>query len=316
MRVGLIVDSACDLPYSFTRDNGIFILPVTARIDGQTFVDDHDPGKTRSFYRSGLLEKGHEAETEAFSVDQIYELFMKDIVPQYDVAFCETVTRSRSLIYDNASNAMQRVMADYRPVRRKHNLNEFFSMRVVDSRSIFAGQGLLAAQTLNLIKQGLSKNVLRQQVDDFTNSIYNCVIPRDLYYIRARARRRGDKSVSSVAAFLGKTVNLTPMIWAQGPDGHPVVKALSFEKAAERMIDYAVNRIDAGLLSPYVSLSYGVPEEEMESLPGLDRLRAACERNGVELLMSQMGITSSIYVGPGSVCLALAAEPHEYKDYA
>jgi hypothetical protein len=28
-----------------------------------------------------------------------------------------------------------------------------------------------------------------------------------------------------------------------------------------------------------------------------------------------MGITSSIYVGPGSLCLALAAEPHTFNDF-
>ena len=31
MRVGLIVDSACELPYSFIQENNIFILPVTVR---------------------------------------------------------------------------------------------------------------------------------------------------------------------------------------------------------------------------------------------------------------------------------------------
>lgn len=315
MRVGLIVDSACDLPYSYIRDNGIFILPVTAHIDGETFVDDHNPDKTRAFYQSGYLEKGHEAETEAFSVQQIYDLFIKDIITQYDLAFCETVTRTRSLIYQNASEAMQRVMADYRAPRKAAGLNDHFSMRVVDSRSIFAGQGLLAAHTLHLMQEPVSKNALRQRVESFTDSIYNCVIPRDLYYVRARARRRGDKSVSGVVAFLGKTLNITPVIWGQGADGQPMAKARSFEKAVQRLMDYAIGRVKAGLLSPYVSVSYGVPEDELETLPGIDELRQVCADNGVELLLSQMGITSSIYVGPGSVCLALAAEPHDFNDF-
>jgi len=57
MRVGLIVDSACDLPYWFSRRNSLFVLPVTARIDDQTYVDDHDPDRTQHFYDSGLLER-------------------------------------------------------------------------------------------------------------------------------------------------------------------------------------------------------------------------------------------------------------------
>lgn len=50
MRVGLIVDSACDLPPDFIRKNDLFILPLTAIINGQTYVDNHDPAVTREFY--------------------------------------------------------------------------------------------------------------------------------------------------------------------------------------------------------------------------------------------------------------------------
>ena len=55
--------------------------------------------------------------------------------------------------------------------------------------------------------------------------------------------------------------------------------------------------------------------EEIEALPGLQRLRDTCRAHGVELLLSQMGITSTIYIGPGSLCLALAAEPHAFSDF-
>ncbi len=285
MRVGLIVDSACDLPYEFSRKHDLFILPVTAKIDNQVFIDNHDPVLTQEFYQSGLLQKGHQAETEAFSAGQIHDLLMEKVVTQFDVAICETVTRSRSLIFQNATDAYNTVMGSCQQAREAAGVPGKFSMRVIDSKQIFAGQGLLAAHTLRLIDQKLSKNVLRQAVEAFTDRMYTCVIPRDLHYIRERARRRGDKSISAVVAFLGKVMN------------------------------YAAGRVEAGLLTPYVSLSCGLSWTEIEELPGLNRLRDACERNGVELLLSQMGITSSIYIGPGSVCLSLAAEPHQFSDF-
>lgn len=315
MRVGLIVDSACDLPYEFARKHDLFVLPVTAIIDGQTYIDNHDPVRTQEFYQSGLLDKGHQAETEAFSAEQIHDLFMEKIVTEFDVAICETVTRSRSLIYQNASEAMNSVMAHYEEARKAAGRDGKFSMRVIDSKQIFAGQGLLAAHTLKLIGQKVSKNALRHEVETFTDKIYTCVIPRDLHYIRERARRRGDKSVSAVAAFLGKALNIIPVIFGQGVEGKPVAKTRNFDMAVEKVMNYAVARVEAGLLTPYVSLSCGLSWTEIEDLPGLNRLRDACEQNGVELLLSQMGITSVIYVGPGSICLALAAEPHEFSDF-
>lgn len=313
MRVGVIVDSACDLPYSFLKDNGIFIMPITVRIDGETFVDTHDPEMALAFYRSGLLEKGHRAETEAYSADQICELFLREIVTNYDFAFLETITHTRSQIYQNATEAMQRIVASYRPLREAAGRPGGFSMRVVDSGTFFAGQGLLAAHTVHLIKQGIPKNELRQLVSTFTSSLYGCVIPPDLYYIRERARRRGDNSISGVAAFLGKAFNITPLIWGQGDTGGPVYKSRSFDDTVQRMIDYACARIRKGLLSPYVVLTAGMAENDVEKLPGVDQLRQTCAEHGVELLLTPGGITSSIYVGPGSVGLALAAEPHDFE---
>ncbi|MDN6319127.1 MAG: DegV family protein [Marinobacter sp.] len=315
MRVGLIVDSACDLPYEFSRKHGLFILPVTAVIDGETYIDEHDPVRTQEFYQSGLLEKGRQAETQAYTTEQIHDLFLEKIVPEFDVAICETVTRSRSLIFQNASEAMNSVMANHEQARAASGREGKFSMRVIDSKQIFAGQGLLAAHTLRLIDQKLSKNALRNEVERFSDQIYTCIIPRDLHYIRERARRRGDKTVSAVAAFMGKALNITPVIFGQGAEGEPVAKTRSFDMAVEKVMNYATARVEAGLLTPYVSLSCGLTWTEIEELPGLNQLRNACERNGIELLLSQMGITSSIYVGPGSLCLALAAEPHSFNDY-
>lgn len=316
MRVGLIVDSACDLPYWFSRRKGLFVLPVTARIDNQTFVDDHDPDRTQRFYDSGLLEKGHHAETEPFSAQEIHKLFMEEIVNNYDVAMCETVTRSRSLVYDNAMLAMNSVMSEYRRQEQESGGNGNFSMRVIDSKQIFAGQGLLAAHTQKLIEENRhSKNQLRYEVETFADNIYTCVIPRDLHYIRERARRRGDKSVSGVAAFLGKALNITPVLFGKAVDAKPAAKTRSFEAAVEKVMNYAIGRVEAGLLTPYISMSVGMSWPEIHALPGLDRLKETCEHNGVELLLSQMGITSCIYIGPGSLCLAVGAEPHEFAEF-
>ncbi len=313
MKVGLIVDSACDLPHEFIRKHGIFTLPLTARIDNQTFVDDHDPETTREFYAQGLLDKGHHAETEAFSAEQIRDLFMDQIVPNYDIAICETVDRTRSQIYSNASEAMNMVMSRAKVVREEAGIEGNFSMRVIDSKQLFAAQGLLAAYTISLLDKGLSKNALRHQVETFSDNLWTCVVPRDLHYIRERARRRGDKSVSGVVAFLGKALNITPVIWGQGVVAKPVAKTRSVDAAVEKVLNYAAGRVEAGLLTPVMSLSCGMSWEEIEVLPGLGRLRQVCDDNGVELLLSQMGITSSIYLGPGSLCLSLAAEEHSFE---
>ncbi len=70
MRIGLVVDAGCDLPYDFAREHGVEILPITLRIDDQTYIDRRDPEQTGEFYRAHLANKGN-AETAPFSVDEM-----------------------------------------------------------------------------------------------------------------------------------------------------------------------------------------------------------------------------------------------------
>lgn len=313
MRIGVIVDSACDLPHEFIQQHGIHILPVTFSLDGQTVIDDHDPLKARAFHDSGMAARGHSADTQAFSAEQIRQLFLREIVTQYDFALVQTITRARSQIYANAEQAMSRILTEYRPLRAAAGREGPFSMRVIDSGTFFAGQGLLAAHTRHLIAQGVGKSELRNQLSEFTQHIHGCLVPRDIAYLRERARKRGDKSVPALAAFLSKALKITPLFWGNRHEGRPVAKTRSFEDATRLMFDYGVRRVLAGLLSPYVCISYGMSDAEFEQLPGLAELRRACEQRKVTLLATRAGITSTIHMGPGCIGLALAAPPHVFS---
>ena len=46
MRIGLVVDSACDLPQSFIEQHGIVILPITLHLGDRDEIDTRDPEKT------------------------------------------------------------------------------------------------------------------------------------------------------------------------------------------------------------------------------------------------------------------------------
>jgi fatty acid-binding protein DegV len=76
MRIGLVVDSACDLPREFLDKHNVVVLPIAVRIDQTTFSDERDPEATLRFYRQSLGERGHAAETLPYTVEQIRELFL------------------------------------------------------------------------------------------------------------------------------------------------------------------------------------------------------------------------------------------------
>ncbi|MCG8439849.1 MAG: DegV family protein, partial [Pseudomonadales bacterium] len=43
MKIGLVVDSGCDLPKDYIDANNILVLPVPIRIGKEIYVDDRDP---------------------------------------------------------------------------------------------------------------------------------------------------------------------------------------------------------------------------------------------------------------------------------
>ena len=49
MRIGIVVDSACDLPQDFIQQNDIVVLPITVRIGDAVLADHRDEEATLSF---------------------------------------------------------------------------------------------------------------------------------------------------------------------------------------------------------------------------------------------------------------------------
>ena len=67
MKIGLVVDSGCDLPKDYLDANNILVLPVPIRIGKEIYVDDRDPQRARDFYTRHEVDKNHDAETEGTS---------------------------------------------------------------------------------------------------------------------------------------------------------------------------------------------------------------------------------------------------------
>lgn len=312
MRVGLVVDSSCDLPASFIRDNRIEILPITIRIDGDELTDWHDPEATAEFYRNQIGDKGHDAESIAYSTEQICELFLGRLVTEYDFVFCQTVTRSRSPIFENATKASFSILSEYHAARQAAGVQGPFALRVINTGTLFAGQGVIAAETVRLIRAGMNPNEIRQRIEALTHCVRAYAIPPDLYYVRARARKKGDRSVSLLGVALGSALDVKPILCGYGDETKPVDKVRGFDAAVGKLLDYAVRRIEAGLMAPYVVVSYAGALEDLETLPGYAQLKATCQSGGVELLSSVMSVTGGINVGPGTFSLGLIAEPHTF----
>ena len=312
MRIGIVVDSTCDLPGDYIQNNNVVLLPITVRIGEAVLADHRDEEATLSFLHAHVAERGHEAETTPFSVNQIRDLFLDRLVIDYDHVYCMTITKTRSPIHENAMQASFAILNDYKPVRQAAGHNSPFALRVIDTQTLFAAQGITAVEAVRMRAAGDNVQHMRTKLEYLASNTHGYMIPRDLYYLRARARTKGDRSVSFLGAALGSALDIKPVLYGHAGRTEPVAKLKGFDNAVEQMFKFAGNRVISGLLTPTVCLSYGGELDEMRALPGYNRLRDICANNNVDVYESVMSLTGMVNVGKGAVVVGFASEPHKF----
>lgn len=312
MRIGIVADSACDLPEDFIERENITILPVTVQIGQAVLADVRNTDATMNFLTGETAARAFEAETTPFTVQQVHDLFINKLVHDYDYVFCITTTRTRSGIHDNAVQASYTILNDYKPVRAASGNNTPFALRVIDSQNVFAAVGVLVIEAARMRAAGEAPPKIRAHIESLANNLQGYMVPPDLHYLRNRIKKRGDKSVSFFSAALGTALDIKPILHCNKGETGPVGKVKGFNAAAEKMFDFAAKRVRAGLLTPTMSLSYGGELDEMRRLPGYDRLREICAEHNVEVFESFMGLSGLVNVGKGAMVVAFAAEPHKF----
>ena len=309
MRIGVVVDSSCDLPPEFLEQNGVKIFPNSIRVGQDILVDERDPDATLAFFASHIGDKSHDAETSPFSVDAIQKVFLERLVLDYDFVFCITVWSKRSNVYENATKASFAILSTYRKTRSAAGVSGPFSMRVIDSKTLFAGTGIVAAEAVRMAREGLQPNEIRANLDQLIPNVVGYFVPADLAYIRTRATKRGEKSVGLAAFLIGTALDIKPVLGIYREETGPHAKVRGFEGAVEKMFKHVAGVLSTGnVLSKYVGISYGGDPSEVRMMPGFSELEQVCRSRELELLISVMSASAAVNAGAGGICVAYAGD--------
>jgi DegV family protein with EDD domain len=312
MRIGIVADSAVDLPADFIEREKVTILPVTVQIGQAVLADVRNEDATLNFLTGETAARAYEAETTPYTVQQVHDLFLGKLVLDYDYVFCITTTRTRSGIYDNAVQASYTILNGYKDVRAASGNNTPFALRVIDSQNVFAGAGIPVIEAARLRAAGEAPPKIRARLEHLDTNTHAYMVPPDLHYLRNRIKKRGDKSVSFLSATLGTALDIKPILHCNKGETGPVGKVKGFDAACEKLLDFAARRVRAGLLTPTMNICFGGELDAMRRFPGYDRLRAACAEHNVEVFESFMGLSGLVNVGKGALVVAFAAEPHKF----
>ena len=308
-----MVDAACDLPPEFLAAHGIDVLPIQVRDASGQALDLADPATRLAFYAGAMRAQARSLETVPCRPAAIVERALGQWVRRYDFVFCQTLSRSRSAQYDHATRASFEVLSDYRASRDASGRSGPFALRVQNSGSFFAGQGVLAAETARLIASGLPPTELRTRLERLGEAVQAYAVPRDLGFLRARMLRRGDHSLGRLGTLGSRLIGLRPVLSGSRDRTRVLARVRGHKAACGRLLAHLRRQVERGLQAPFVVLSYAGPLEELRALPGHAELAASCEAAGVRLLECVMNPPGAVNLGPGALSAGVLGKRRKFQ---
>lgn len=187
MKIKIISDSTCDLSPELIARYDIGIVPLIVVKNGKEFVDGITITPKDIF--AHVAAGGSLCTTAARSVAVYQETFAK-YAEDHDGILHINISSDFSSSYQNACIAAQ----------------GFQNVRVVDSRNLSTGQGLVVLKAWELAQSAESLDELKQQLDEFTGRVEASFVLDRLDYMVKGGR------CSGAAALGANLLNLKPCI--------------------------------------------------------------------------------------------------------
>ena len=187
MKIKIMSDSTCDLPQDLVEKYNITIVPLTVVKDGKSYTDGVDIVPADIF--AHVAAGGDLCSTAALSVGDYQERFAQ-YASEYDGVLHINISSEFSCSYQNACLAAE----------------EFDNVRVVDSRNLSTGQGLVVLKACELAESCESLEQLQAQLNEFTPKVEASFLLDQLKYMVKGGR------CSAVVALGANLLNLKPCI--------------------------------------------------------------------------------------------------------
>ena len=190
MRTAIVTDSTCDLPGELLEQYGITVLPLHITKSGQSLLDGIEitPGDIFAHVAAG----GEICATSAVNMFEFASCF-RELGQSCDAVICVTIGAEFSTCYQNACLAAEDAAGTC-------------DVRVVDSRNLSSGQGLLVLEAARLAEAGLPPDVIVSRLEAARERVDASFILDRLDYMRKGGR------CSAVAALGANLLQLKPCI--------------------------------------------------------------------------------------------------------
>jgi DegV family protein with EDD domain len=278
-RVRIVTDSACDLTDQLATANGIVIVPLSIRFGDEELVDRRDLGAEEFWKRcasSPTLPETSAPPPGAFQ--SVFEAARDD---GCDAVVCVTISAELSSGTHQSAVTAAGAMSD-------------FDVRVVDTRTVTMGQGLVALAAAEAAASGADAGAISDLAAEVAlrTRVYGAI--DTLEHLQRGGR------IGAARAMLGSMLSIKPVI--QVSNG--IVAEESKQRTRSRCLEYLAGKVRAAAPLERLAVCDG-------AAPDLDKFLGLLD--GVEvhhgLLTVELGPVVGTHTGPGTigVCYELPA---------
>ena len=187
MNIKIISDSTCDLPQEVLEKYNITMAPLSVIKNGEQFIDGVTITPAEIF--AHVAAGGDLCSTAAINIGEYAELFEK-YASDYDGIIHINISSEFSSCHQNARLAAE----------------DFDNVRVIDSRNLSTGQGLVVLEACKLAQSCDDLDEIAQHLNAFTEKVEASFLLDRLEYMVKGGR------CSAAAALGANLLNLKPCI--------------------------------------------------------------------------------------------------------
>ena len=187
MNIKILSDSTCDLPQEVLEKYNITMIPLSVIKDGVAYTDGVNITPADIF--NHVANGGDLCSTAALNIGEYTEQFSK-YENEYEGVIHINISAEFSSCYQNACLAAQ----------------EFENVRVIDSRNLSTGQGLVVLKACELAKECNDLDESAEKLRAFTEKVEESFLLDRLEYMVKGGR------CSAAAALGANLLNLKPCI--------------------------------------------------------------------------------------------------------
>lgn len=278
----LMTDSCCDLSASLAEELGIFVLPLSLELSGQTYhnyLDGREIGFSDFYDR---IRAGETATTSAISVG-VFEEAMRPFLESGKDILCLSFSSALSTTYQSAVIAAGE-MAESFPEAKIH---------VVDTLSASLGQGLLVYLCARKKQAGLDIDALRDYAEQTKGQVCHWFTVDDLNHLKRGGR------VSATAALFGTMLSIKPVLHV---DDQGRLIPVSKSRGRRASLTALVDRMEQTAVDPgtqTVFISHGDCPEDAQFVADEIRRRFGTE----DIRINFVGPVIGNHSGPGTMAL-------------